>query len=223
MEQKDEKMINETGGRTLTKAESIRLKQFALTATEFEQQGYKQENVTISAGKANTIGILIGGAVSLPFAIAFHFMVGYNNHETVPLYLILCPVALIAGIIIHELLHGLGWSFFAKDRFKSISFGVVWSALMPYCTCKDALRKGGYIVGLLMPLVVLGIIPAIVSCFIGSFYLNCFAILMIISAGGDLLVMGLILWTRFEGDVYFVDHPTQIGLVAFVKKDEKAK
>ena len=99
MEQKDEKMINETGGRTLTKAESIRLKQFALTATEFEQQGYKQENVTISAGKANTIGILIGGAVSLPFAIAFHFMVGYNNHETVPLYLILCPVALIGFVV----------------------------------------------------------------------------------------------------------------------------
>ena len=221
MEQKDEKMINETGGRTLTKAESIRLKQFALTAAEFEQQGYKQENVTTSAGKANTLGILIGGLVSLPFAIAFHFMVGYNNHDVIPLYLILFPVALMAAIIIHELLHGLGWSFFAKDRFKSIAFGVVWSALMPYCTCKDALRKGGYIVGLLMPLVVLGIIPAVVSCFIGGFYLNCFAIFMIISAGGDLLVMWLILRTRFEGDVYFVDHPTQIGLVAFVKKDAK--
>ena len=221
MEQKDGKMINEPEGRTLTEAESIRLKQFALTAAEFEQQGYRQENVTTSAGKANTLGILIGGIVSLPFAIAFHFMVGYNNHETVPLYLILFPFVLMAAIVIHELLHGLGWSFFAKNRFKSIAFGVVWSALMPYCTCKDALRKGGYIVGLLMPLIVLGIIPAIVSCFIGGFYLLCFSVLMIISAGGDLLVMWLILWTRFDGDVYFVDHPTQIGLVAFVKKEEK--
>ena len=74
---------------------------------------------------------------------------------------------------------------------------------------------------LFLAIVVLGIIPAVVSCFIGGFYLNCFAIFMIISAGGDLLVMWLILRTRFEGDVYFVDHPTQIGLVAFVKKDAK--
>ena len=125
---------------------------------------------------------------------------------------------LIASIIIHELLHGTDWIIFTKGKFKSIAFGVVWQALMPYCTCKEPLRKGHYIVGLVLPFIILGIIPCIIACAIGSIALLLFGCMMIVCAGGDLLILVLILKTGLKGDVLFLDHPTDVGLAAFVKE-----
>ena len=220
MEEKDENLIREPQGRKLTKAESIRMKQFALTSADLEEKGYKLTNLTVSAAKANVLGIVAGCVLALPFVLAFHFMIGLNNHEVKPLYLILCPVAMIVSIVVHELLHGAGWILFTKGKFKSIAFGVVWEALMPYCTCKEALRKGQYLTGLVLPLLILGIIPSALALVFGSFYLLIYGAVMIICAGGDICILFLILTTKLKGDVLFVDHPSEIGLAALVKEEQ---
>lgn len=220
MEEKDENLIKEPHGRKLTKAESIRIKQFALTAADLEEKGYKLHNLTVSTVKANVLGIVAGCVLALPFVLAFHFTTGLNNHIIKPVYLILCPLAMIVSIVVHELLHGAGWLPFTKGKFKSIAFGVIWEALMPYCTCKEALRKGQYLVGLVMPLLILGIIPSAVALVIGSFYLLVYGVVMIICAGGDILILFLILKTKLKGDVLFVDHPSEVGLAAFVKEEQ---
>ena len=63
-------------------------------------------------------------------------------------------VAFFAGVVVHELIHGLVWSFFCKDGLHSIHFGFQLKTLTPYCHCAQPLDKGGYIAGTLAPGVV---------------------------------------------------------------------
>ena len=88
---------------------------------------------------------------------------------------------------------------------------------MPYCTCKEPLRKGQYITGLLLPFIILGVIPGIFSCIFASFPLFIYSVMMMICAGGDILIFFLIMKSKLKGDVLFLDHPTDVGLAAFVK------
>jgi len=56
-------------------------------------------------------------------------------------------IALIIGIIAHELIHGAVWAGFAKNGFKSIQFGVMWKMITPYCHCKEPLKVRQYALG----------------------------------------------------------------------------
>lgn len=210
---------NEQSGRKLTKAEIERTERFKKIAEEFEAKGYKRVDLTVTAAKANVFGTLTGIGVATPFGLAFMLTGNLDYHSTSPLVFFLCVLAFVVSIVVHELLHGTGWALFAKNKFKSIAFGVVWQQLMPYCTCKEPLKKGPYIVGLVLPLIILGIIPSIVACILGSYLLILYGMLMIICAGGDLLILFLILKTKLKGDVLFLDHPTDVGLISFVKED----
>ena len=67
-----------------------------------------------------------------------------------------------------------------------------------------------------MPLIILGIIPSIVGICIGSLKVLIFGIVMIISAGGDILLVVQILRYKSQAkEVLYVDHPTQAGGVVF--------
>ena len=75
-----------------------------------------------------------------------------------------------------------------------------------------------YIAGLLMPCITLGVIPAVIAIITGNSLIMMYAALMIICAGGDLFILCLIIKKMpRKKDVLFLDHPTAIGLVCFVK------
>ena len=78
-------------------------------------------------------------------------------------------IILFAGIILHELIHGLTFLLFCKNGFKSIEFGIMWKYLAPYCHCKEPLPVRPYIIGALMPAIVLGFIPAGIGLITGKF------------------------------------------------------
>ena len=203
--------------RRLSKAEVERAERFAKMSSEFEARGYRIENLTVSSGKANLLGTLYGFIAAQPFVAAYFLTGSWKGYEPSRYAFLIVSLGVIVSIIVHELLHGTGWSLFTKDHFKSIAFGVVWEALMPYCTCREPLKKGQYIVGLVLPCIVLGVVPCIIACFIGSGILLGYGALMIVCAGGDLLVFTLILKLKVKGELLFLDHPTDVGLVAFVK------
>lgn len=212
-------MENQENERKLTKAEAERAERFAKLSEELESEGYRRQDLTVSSTKANLLGIAEGMAVASPFMIVFMILKGFGTGSPSGIEMLIAAAAFIAGIVVHELLHGLGWVFFTKGKLRSIAFGVVWQALTPYCTCKEALKKGQYILGLVLPLIVLGFIPSIIACVNGSVILLGYGVLLTASAGGDILVLTQILKTKFKGEVLFVDHPTEIGLAAFVKED----
>ena len=72
----------------------------------------------------------------------------------------------------------------------------------------------------MMPGVILGIIPSIISVFTGNVLFLVFGVLSILGAGGDFLIILVILKHKINKDAVYLDHPTQLGLVCFEKTDK---
>ena len=204
--------------RTLTAAEQKRLGKFEALAADMIQNGYRRVELTVGIVKANVFAALL----LIPLTVIGLGLYLLKNRKfsfsfTTASFLAFVLVFL-ALIVIHELLHGLGWSFFAEHRFKDIEFGFMKQYLTPYCTCLVPLTKGQYIFGALLPCVALGVLPMIAGILMGSLPLLFLGIVMTDSAAGDIMIVWNILRYRSEaGKIVYMDHPTQAGGVIFEK------
>lgn len=207
--------------RKLTSAEQKRKADFEKICNEMEQKKYVKKDLTVGILQANIMAFLI----MLPFAAAAfgaYLIVNPIGRIEFSLSLSECIVlltALFLLIVLHEGIHGLTWGFFAKGHRKAISFGVIWQALTPYCTCSEPLTKWQYIVGGAMSTLVLGFGPAVIAAIIGNFWLLLLSELMILSGGGDFfIILKILLYRQPNNDVLYYDHPYECGVVAFEKK-----
>ena len=195
--------------RKLTAAEQRRLAHLEEISERLLAQGYRRVELTIGIVRANVIVL----AAMIPvFAAGIALFVLCNQPLSItfqPLGFIWFLLLYFALIVVHELVHGITWGIFAAHHFKDIEFGVMWQLLTPYCTCTVPLTKRQYILGGLMPLIVLGIIPTAIAIAAGSFFWLIIGLVMILSAGGDiLLVWKLIRYKTDKQDVLIYDHPT---------------
>ena len=68
-----------------------------------------------------------------------------------------------------------------------------------------------------MPCLLLGIIPGIVGIVTHNPFLFVIAIIMILGAGGDLLIIKMILARKAGRDSLYLDHPVEVGCVLLEK------
>ncbi len=177
---------------------------------DFENKGRK---VAIDIVKANIFAIVIFVVAAVAFLVPFFWI--WGGRKPVSELLggfpdwILAFVLMFVGIVVHELIHGATWACFAKSGWKSISFGVIWKLLTPYCHCDEPMRISGYMWGAMMPCIVLGIIPAIVALFIGSLPVLAWGIFFIAAAAGDIWMTWLL--TKENPKSLVLDHPSEAG------------
>lgn len=181
----------------------------------------RKETINIVTANVVSIGILLISAIVL---YAIFFMIydsrDWFNAETRDSMVdnfgtsyLKFMIVLVVGIIVHELIHGLTWGLYAKSKFKSISFGVMWKMLTPYCHCSEPLKVPHYAIGALMPLIILGLIPAVVAICLGSlFWLN-MSIIFIAAAAGDIMIV----WNlrKEKRNNMILDHPTEAGYLVY--------
>ena len=202
--------------RKLTEAEQRRLAKFEATSEELVAQGYKRINLGVSIFAASVISIV---AIVVLFAVVMWLFT--TIHPGAELFLsmlewVITLVVFVVLIVVHELIHGLTWSRFTPNGFKDVEFGIMKNSLTPYCTCLAPLHKGAYILGTLMPLLVLGVIPMVVALVIGSVPCLYLGILMTVSAVGDVMIVAKVLSHRSQSnDMLLFDHPTEAGSVVF--------
>jgi hypothetical protein len=173
-----------------------------------------KRKVTIDVGKANLFAVVVVIAAAVVFLVPY-FLLWRENFSIQKLSasefdtFLFLAIFITVGIVVHELIHGITWAQFTKSGWKSIKFGVMWKMLTPYCHCSEPLRKNEYILGSLMPCIVLGIIPAVAALFVGSFALLLFGIVFIGAASGDIWVSRLL--TKEKSHCMVLDSPTEIG------------
>lgn len=128
-----------------------------------------------------------------------------------------------AGLLIvfalHEVLHGIGYSFFAKDK-KKIKYGVALEKGVLYAMCQDMISKKGIIVSLILPLIVLTFILGIVGIIIKSSLLIFLAVINLLGAIGD--IMMIILTLKLPKDIKYIDYNADIGAY-FISKEDISK
>ncbi len=171
---------------------------------------------TMPIGRINLIalGLMVPVAVILgfPFAIIYGFdsisIKNLNLGSVVGGGITVLAIFLV-GAVIHEFLHGLAWSFFAPKGWKSISFGIKWEYLTPYCHCSEPLKKSHFIFGAIMPCIILGLFPVIVSYYIGNFKLWFFGFFFTIAASGDLISIWML--RKVAKNKMIQDHPEEMG------------
>ncbi|MEI3523510.1 MAG: DUF3267 domain-containing protein [Anaerotignum sp.] len=163
--------------RKLTAAEQKRKEMFLEKKAALEAEGFEAHDLTISAVYANVMAVVLALPILLVLWAVFVWKNGHGSISSPMLLVVLVLFFLL--IVVHEAIHGLFWSFFAKNKWKSISFGIMWNSLTPYCTCQEELTKGQYAIGGVMPCVLLGIVPAIAAIFLGSLPLFWVGALMI--------------------------------------------
>lgn len=205
--------------RKLTPGEQKRKEKFEQVCLELEQQGYKRHDLTVDIITANKMALV----VMLPFvviAVAVYFIVlGKSGLNIQFVDLLWYVLAMFAGVVVHELLHGVTWAMFCRS-FKYISFGVMWNVLTPYCTCSKPLKKWQYIVGALMPTIVLAIGLTVLSVLTAQLWIVILNVFMIIGGGGDFYMVLKLLKFKSEGDTLYYDHPYECGVVAFVRNQQ---
>ena len=177
---------------------------------------YEKEKKTINIYTANGVGLAITGAAALLFGVPFYLIWGLNSFLSLQ-QVLLFILLFVAGIVIHELIHGFFFGLFAKNGFKSIRFGVMWQMLTPYCHCKEPLRIKHYFLGALMPALLLGIIPAVMALFNGSGMMLLFGIIFTGAAAGDFMVVWIL--RKEHPDTYVQDHPSEAGCFVYRKRE----
>lgn len=182
---------------------------------DLKENGYREKDVTISSGKAMVLGVACAFPFIMIFGLAYRFVLVERAHllEIGGISFYIMFVAIIAvSVVIHELLHGIGWAISSGKGWSVVRFNI--NAMMPSCSCQSALTRGQYLVGVLMPFLVLGA-GSVVFLFVypGTVSVLTMAV-NFVAAGADLLIA---LRAAKEKGALIADHPTQAGYIAFCK------
>ncbi len=170
----------------------------------------QHKDYSIKYGKANFLGLLATIPFTVILLVPFLIVWGIPTLKSGMAAFARLPV-ILGGIAAHELLHGLGWLFFARKGIRSIRFGIKWKSLNPYCHCKEPLRMKHYVTGAILPFLTLGIIPSIWGLCSGNAPVFSFGLFSLWLAGSDLLVLFDL--NKVSLNTWVMDHPDKIGFL----------
>lgn len=185
-------------------------------------ENYNQEKLTIDLVKANLVSLKYFLFFAIIFMLPYYLIWGLDfknllHQSKGNLIIAFYPLfALLIGIVIHELVHGIFFAKYASQGFKSLKFGVLWKMLTPYCHCKEPLKIKHYKIAVLAPLFFVGILPAIAGIAIGHLGLTVFGVFFCGAAAGDIMIYDLI--KKENPEDYVQDHPSEAGCYIFRKK-----
>jgi hypothetical protein len=205
------------GGNKMAHSEEdrqIRIENYKDVKARMLRGGYRASVVIVSILKAHIMAVVITAPMVVLSLVLYRLKWGRLLVPTGRAELLLLAAVMVCCVPVHEWLHGATWSSFCKMGWRSVHIGVLWKALALYCSCKEALPCGGYLLGVLMPFAVLGVGIFLASYIAGNAFLLLLGLLNIIAAGGDLYMALLLLRHRKAA---ILDHPSDCGFTAFYK------
>jgi hypothetical protein len=138
-------------------------------------QASSKRDLSVSLEKANVYALLTGGLPALLLVTLYPLVWGLDlavAQYTAALYPsiddLLALAVLIAGLILHELIHGVTWKLAGRKPWSAIRFGIDRRTFSPYAHCAEPLPAGVYRLGTLLPGVLTGLVPALAGLVAGK-------------------------------------------------------
>jgi putative zincin peptidase len=161
---------------------------------------------------ANLLTLIASGPAVLGLGLLYSLRWGapslaYGVYGLLDPVMLVCAV--LPGIVAHELIHAAAWAWATGGGLSSIELGVRWRSLAPYAHPREPVPARAYRFGASMPLVVLGLGPALAAIATGAPRLMAWGLFFTFTAGGDILVLWLI--RRVPANRMVTDHPTRVG------------
>jgi hypothetical protein len=170
--------------------------------------GVTKVDKTMSPTRANVfagvLALFVGAGFFVPYALVWGSKPLLAVFERAWFSFLL---VLILSVVVHELLHGLGFVLAGRVSWREVELGLKGG--MAYAHCKVPLRASAYRVSLVLPGVVLGLVPGLVGLVGGSAWLTVYGALMFVAALGDALILWLI--RAVPGEARVQDHPSMPG------------
>ena len=168
----------------------------------------KKRDLSISMARANIAVLFISIPVVIVQLALFTLLHTPQNLGLTWNFVIFIGM-LIAGVMLHELIHGIGWVIFGHKPFSAIKFGFLWKSLTPYAHLKEPVEVNAYRLATFMPGFILGILAYVLSLLLGDGNLFWFSLFHTSAAGGDWLILWLI--RKVQNGMLVEDHPTNAG------------
>ena len=167
-----------------------------------------KRDLSVPMDRAN----LIVASLSIPvMVLQFMLFIGLHGIEGMnPTSNVLLLIgAVIAGVVVHELIHGFSWVIFGGKPFSSVKFGFQWKTFTPYAHLTEPVEVNAYRLGGFLPGFILGMLTFVLSLVFGSGDLFWFSLIHTSAAGGDWLVLWLL--RHVKAGMLVEDHPTNAG------------
>lgn len=169
--------------------------------------GYR--DVSIPVESLLIPGLLLGLGLAALALIPYGLLRGFKGS------LLISPhtgtrmiLALVVLLLVHELLHGLGWKLAGGFGWRQVSFGID-RRLNPYTHIKVPMTARAYRLGGLLPGLVTGVLPTLAGWIIRSGVVTLIGAFMLAGAVGDLIILWAI--RGVPGDALVIDHPKNAG------------
>ena len=149
--------------------------------------------------------VIVGGIV---------FYVEKNDNYIMDFDIISFIINIFLWLIIHELLHGVGFMIFKEVKIKNLTFGMFLEKGIFYVMCKQNIGRRIILTSLCFPVIIIGIITLIIGMCINSFMLVYLSIINIVASIGDIVM--IIYFIKAPRDIIYLDldDPTSFTVVS---------
>ena len=175
-----------------------------------EIEGYNIELRTIGMLKANIVAIVVMALLGVLGLMAMYAIWGDFSLGN-PWNGMLFIIGFWVGVAVHELIHGFTWMWVTHSSFSHLRFGLLRGGV--YCHIDVPMSKRKYVVGALMPLMLVGVVPFLLSFATNSLWLMLFGAIFIGCAMGDVLIVWAI--RKEPPDTLVYDHPSEPGCIVY--------
>lgn len=131
------------------------------------------------------------------------YLIGVDYNDIIEYNMVMLFVLLFLWLMLHEVLHGIGFNLFKEVKFKNIVFGMALEKGVFYCMCKQKISKKVIFTSLLFPVTTIGIITLILGILFNNDLLIYLSIFNIVGSIGDIVMS--IYFCRCPNDVIYLD------------------
>lgn len=128
-------------------------------------------------------------------------------------------VYLILWMMLHELLHGVGFLTCGEAKIKDIYLGAAIEKGIFYCMCKKEISKKNILIALMFPFVFIGVVTYILGIAFSIKILILLSVFNISGAAGDLMMFLDIV--RMPNNTKYIDLDSITGYTLLSKNDLK--
>lgn len=181
---------------------------------EYKKQLVKFDlnNIALASLIMFAVPFIVCAAINVFIISPLQTMTGRVNLD-----LLVVISGLIIGIVIHEGLHALGGLITGAAKPKDINFGINLKQGMFFCHFKKPMTVSSYMFVLILPLIVTGIIPLVISTIYGNIYLIVIFSFMVSGAAGDIIMFGSLI--KKDKKALIFDHESAPAYYLLYKKE----
>ncbi len=205
--------------RALLDQEENWQKEFEPVSKKLEKAGYTRSDISTGAPEKSLMKTIIPSLPVVAILLIAYYLVGGgplfgdSSSEGIVVFILL-----IFGYVIHDMMHAFLWGLFAEHHYGSAKFGISRKKLMSFSYFSGPMKKGQYVLGAILPFLVLGVAVSVFGILYQSTLIFWTGALLTMAGGEDLLVVcKLLMYKSTKSEVLVYDLPTECGVAVFEK------